>query len=116
MLSLTPSNYPLALFILKIYGKLNLQYYSINQGEGVYKSFINMIRPTDTAIPVPSHMFLIAEVLSDYERDMSWYRQYLSLIGRFIEIVRGSVQSSLLRKKFIDDFIQQLKKKGIDVK
>ncbi len=111
--NLTTPNYPLARYGLKIFGQLDFQHYSIGMVEKPYRSFIDMLKPMDTGIPTPPHEFLLAEVLCDYEKDLSWYREYLELIGEFLDVVKASGHSNTLFRLRIDMFIRQLQSKGI---
>ena len=113
--SFTPPTYPFARYAIKIYGREDIQYYMLSKYEQVYRSLISMFKPMNNGIPVPDHVFLLAEVLCDYEKDMSWYNQYLSLIGQYIDIVRSSVLSSSTNRRYIDDYVQLLNRKGLKV-
>lgn len=111
--SLTPPNYPLAKYALKIFGQLNFQYITISSVEKPYRSLIDMMKPMDSGIPTPPHVFLLAEVLCDYEDDLSWYNQYLDLIGEFVGIIKSSVHSNALYRLRIEKFLRQLESQGI---
>lgn len=113
--SLTPSNYPFVKYALKIFGQLNFQYTTIGGVEKAYRSLIDMLRPMKSGIPMPPHVFLLAEVLSDYEKDMSWYKQYLELIGEFVGIVKSSIHSNVVYRLRIDRFFKQLEAQGIEL-
>lgn len=112
---LTPPNYALARYALKIFGQLDFQFYSISTVEKSYKSFVDMMKPMDAGIPAPSHVFLLTEVLCDYENDLTWHTQYLELIGEFIDIVRSSVHSNTLSRLRVEMFLKQLKSQGIQL-
>lgn len=111
--NLTPPNYPLAKYALKIFGQLNFQYTTVSNVEKPYRSLIDMLKPMNSGIPTPPHVFLLAEVLSDYEDDLSWYNQYLDLIGEFVDIVKSSVHSNVLSRLRIEKFLKQLESQGI---
>lgn len=104
--SFTPASYAFALFIIKIYMKDDVPYSLLSKYEQVYHPYIDMLKPMKNSIPVPPHFYLIGEVLSDYERDMSWYRQYLSYMEQHIQIVGASVQGSSYKLKYVDDFMK----------
>lgn len=111
--NLTPPNYPLAKYALKIFGQLNFQYTTVSNVEKPYRSLIDMLKPMNSGIPTPPHVFLLAEVLCDYEDDLSWYNQYLDLIGEFVDIVKSSVHSNVLSRLRIEKFLKQLESQGI---
>lgn len=111
--SLTPPNYPFTKYALKIFGQLNFQYTTISNVEKPYRSLIDMLKPMNSGIPTPPHVFLLAEVLCDYETDLSWYNQYLDLIGEFVDIVKSSVHSNALSRLHIEKFLKQLESQGI---
>ena len=115
MSAFTPPTYTFARYAIKIYGNEDIQYQMLSKYSQVYNSLINMFKPVNKSIPVPDHVFLLAEVLCDYEKDMSWYNKYLSLIGQYIEIVRSSVQSSTTNRRYIDDYVKQLNMKGLKI-
>lgn len=110
---LTPPNYPFAKYALKIFGQLNFQYTTISSVEKAYRSLIDMLNPMKSGVPTPPHVFLLAEVLSDYQNDMTWYKQYLELIGEFAGIVRTAVHSNVVNRLRIDMFFKQLEAQGI---
>lgn len=110
---LTPPNYPFAKYALKIFGQLNFQYTTISSVEKAYRSLIDMLNPMKSGIPIPPHVFLLAEVLSDYETDMTWYKQYLKLIGEFAGIVKSSIHSNVVYRLRIERFFKQLEAQGI---
>ena len=83
--------------------------------EDAYHSFCDMMKAADK-IPIQDHVFLVAEMLFDYENDLSWYHEYLDIIGKYIGIVRSSVLGSSRGRQYIDDFIKDLNNKGIDIK
>ena len=112
----SPPTYPFARYAIKIFGREDIQYNMLSKYGQVYRSLIGMFKPMAKSMPVPDHVFLLAEVLCDYEKDMSWYNQYLSLIGQYIDIVRSSVLSSATNRRFIDDYVQQLNRKGLKIK
>lgn len=112
---LTPPNYALARYALKIFGQLDFQYYSISTVEKSYRSFVDMMKPMDAGIPVPTHVFLLTEVLCDYEKDLTWHKQYLELIGEFIDIVKSTVHSNTTSRVRVEFFRRQLKSKGIQL-
>lgn len=72
-----------------------------------------MLNPMKSGVPTPPHVFLLAEVLSDYQNDMTWYKQYLELIGEFAGIVRTAVHSNVVNRLRIDMFFKQLEAQGI---
>lgn len=111
--SLTPPNYPLAKYALKIFGQLNFQYTTVSNVEKAYRSLIDMLKPMNSGIPTPPHVFLMAEMLCDYEDDLSWYNQYLDLIGEFVDIVKSSVHSNVLSRLRVEKFLKQLESQGI---
>ena len=111
----SPPTYPFARYAIKIFGREDIQYNMLSKYGQVYRSLIGMFKPMAKSMPVPDHVFLLAEVLCDYEKDMSWYNQYLSLIGQYIDIVRSSVLSSATNRRFIDDYVQQLIRKGLKI-
>ena len=47
-----------------------------------------------------------------YEKDMSWYKQYMDLMERLIGIVRDSIQESSLKLKHVDDFLNYHQSQG----
>ena len=112
----TPSVYPFAYYVFKIYGKETVDYYLLGKFEPAYHSFCDMMKPIDKNIPAQDHVFLVAEMLFDYENDLSWYHDYLDIIGKFTDIVKSSILSSKRGRKYIDDFINDLNNKGINVK
>lgn len=112
---LTPPNYALARYALKIFGQLDFQYYSISTVEKSYRSFVDMMKPMDAGIPAPTHVFLLTEVLCDYEKDLTWHKQYLELIGEFIDIVKSTVHSNTTSRVRVEFFRRQLKSKGIQL-
>ena len=101
----TPACYPFALYIIKIYMQKDIQYSMLGTYEPTYHPYIDMLKPMKNSIPVPPHFYLIGEVLCDYEKDMSWYKQYMDLMERLIGIVRDSIQESSLKLKHVDDFL-----------
>lgn len=111
----SPPTYPFGRYAIKIFGREDIQYNMLSKYGQVYRSLIGMFKPVAKSMPVPDHVFLLAEVLCDYEKDMSWYNQYLSLIGQYIDIVRSSVLSSATNRRFIDDYVQQLNRKGLKI-
>ena len=113
--NLTPPNYPLAKYALKIFGQLTFQFITISSVEKSYRSLIDMLRQMESGIPTSPHVFLLAEVLCDYENDLSWYHQYLDLIGEFVDIVKSSVHSNLLSRLRIENFLKHLKSQGISL-
>ena len=116
MNSFSSSVYALMRYALKVFMHEDIKHYNmLPLYEQVYHSLITMLKPMEKTFPKYDHVFLLAEVLCDYEKDMSWYNQYLSLIGQYIDIVKGSVQSSAIQRKNIDDFVCQLNRKGINV-
>lgn len=111
----TPSVYPFAIYALNIYGKLDIEYYMLGKCEDAYHSFCDMMKVANK-IPKQGHVFLVAEMLFDYDNDLSWYHDYLDIIGKYIGIVRSSVLGSSIGRQYIDDFIKDLNNKGIDIK
>lgn len=112
---LTPPNYALARYALKIFGQLDFQYYSISTVEKSYRSFVDMMKPMDAGIPAPPHVFLLTEVLCDYEKDLTWHKQYLELIEEFIDIVKSTIHSNVTSRVRVEFFRRQLKSKGIQL-
>ena len=104
--SFTPSSYAFALFVIKIYMREEIQYSMLSKYEQVYHPYIEMLKPMKSGIPTPSHFYLIGEILCDYERDMSWYREYLNLMERHIKIVDASIQGSSYKLKYVEDFLK----------
>ena len=104
--SFTPASYAFALFIIKIYMKDEVPYSLLSKYEQVYHPYIDMLKPMKNSIPVPPHFYLIGEVLSDYERDMSWYQQYLGFMEQHIQIVGASVQGNSYKLKYVEDFLK----------
>ncbi len=104
--SFTPSSYAFALFIIKIYMREEIQYSMLSKYEQVYHPYINMLKPMKNGIPTPSHFYLIGEILCDYERDMSWYRDYLNLMEQHIKIVDASIPGSSYKLKYVEDFLK----------
>ncbi len=113
--TMLPANYPLALIITKLYAQKEIQYSSIGSIISLYKSFIDMVKPMDQAIPVPDHFFLLGEVLFDFEQDLSWYQQYIALMQRHISIVKSAVNSDNAQRQQIESFIGLINKKGIKI-
>lgn len=111
--SLTPPNFPLAKFALKIFGSLDFQYNTINHVEKPYRSLIDMLKPMHSGIPTPPHIFLIGEVLSDYESDPSWYKEYLELMAEYSNIVKCSIHSKALARVYMDFFHSKLTANGV---
>lgn len=111
--ALTPPNYAFAKYALKIFGQLNFQYTTISSVEKAYRSLVDMLKPMKSGIPLPPHVFLLAEALCDYEKDMSWYKQYLALIGEFADIVKSSVHSNVVNRLRIERFFKQLETQGV---
>lgn len=109
----TPPNYPFAKYALKNFGQLNFQYTTIGSVEKAYRSLIDMLRPMKSGIPMPPHVFLLAEVLSDYGKDMSWYKQYLEFIGEFAGVVKSSIHSNVVYRLHIERFFKQLETQGM---
>lgn len=112
---LTPSNYPLARFALKIFGQLDFSYQTISVVQKTYASLIQLLKSMDSGIPTPHGVFLIGEILRDYERNMSWYKQYLELIGDFASIVKESVHSNTQSRVRAEFFIRRMASRGIDI-
>ena len=112
---LTPSNYPLARFALKIFGQLDFSYQTISVVQKPYASLIQLLKSMDSGIPTPHGVFLIGEILRDYERNMSWYKQYLELIGDFASIVKESVHSNTQSRVRAEFFIRRMASRGVDI-
>ena len=102
----SPSSYAFALFIIKIYMKEEVIYSLLNKYDQVYHPYIDMLKPIKNGIPAPPHFYLIGEVLSDYVKDMSLYRQYLDFMEQHIQIVRSSIQGGSYKLKYADDFLK----------
>lgn len=113
--TMLPANYPLALIITKLYAQKEIQYSSVGSIISLYNSFIDMVKPMDQGIPVPDHFFLLGEVLFDYEKDISWYHQYVNLMGQHMSIVKSAVHSDNVQCQHIENFIEFLNKKGINI-
>ena len=101
----TPVIYPFALYIIKIYMQKDIQYSMLGTYEPIYHPYINMLKPMKNRIPLPPHFYLIGEVLCDYEKDMSWYNQYMNLMERHIGIVSDSIQEDILKQNLVEDFL-----------
>lgn len=111
----TPANYPLALFVAKVYAHEDIKYAMLNIIESTYHSFCNMIKPVDSAIPTPSRFFLLGEVLGDYESNLQWYNVYIDILSTYINIVKSSVHSNAIKSRNIDNFVKMLKDKNINI-
>lgn len=109
----TPPNYAFTKYALNIFKQVRFQYYELSKYESVFQSLIDMLKPMNAGIPQTPHVFLLTEVLCDYEADKSWYKQYLDLIGEFVGIVKRSVHSNTSSRLRIDMFYRQLELKGI---
>ena len=100
------SCYAFVLFVIKIYMKEEAQYSMLSKYEQVFHSYIEMLKPMIHGIPTPSHFYLIGEVLSDYEKNMSWYQQYLDFMEQHIKIVEASIQGGSYTLKYVKDFFK----------
>lgn len=109
----TPPNYAFTKYALKLFRQVHFQHYEISKYEGVYQSLIEMLKPMNAGIPTTPHVFLLTEVLCDYEADKSWYKQYLDLLGEYVGIVKRSVHSNTASRLRIEMFYKQLELKGI---
>ncbi len=112
---LSPPNYLLALLATKTYARLELPYSMVHDMDDVYKSFYTMILPVYIGIPSVDHYFLVAHLLSDYEKDTRLYKDYLSLMGQHLQIIGCSLAGNMLSRQRIDEFICNLNQKGISI-
>lgn len=117
MNAITPSGYSLALMIDNIYIHKGVSFTDLSIIEHSFVSYCEMVRDASSKIPVFDHFFLVAETLFDYEKDLSWYQKYVSLMSRHIEIVRDAIHNDSKRRKYVDEFIKMLKTKlpSIDI-
>lgn len=111
----TPACYPLALFITKVYAHEDVEYAMLNIIEPTFHSFCDMIKPVDGAIPTPDKYFLLGKILSDYEADIQWYNDYIDLLNYHINIVKSSIHSNSLKRRYVDDFVKMLNDKNINI-
>lgn len=113
---LSPPNYLLAQLVTKTYAHMELPYSMIYDIDGVYKSFYTMILPVYSGLASVEHYFLIAHLLSDYEKNTELYLDYLSLMGQHLQIIGCSLTGNMLLRQRIDKFINDLNQKGISIK
>ncbi len=102
--SLSPSTYPLALFIIKIYAQKEIQYSMLNRYESFYHTFISMIETIEKEIPKPNHVYLLGDILLDYDIKTTWYDHFLKLMKQHLNIVKCSVRNSLFKMIYVDNF------------
>lgn len=105
--SLSPSTYPLALFAIKIYEHKAIQYPMLNSYESFYHSFIDVFKSIEKIIPVPNHFYLVNELFPDSIND-KWQHYYQIIMKNHIALVRDTVQNSLFRVKYVDNFQNML--------
>lgn len=103
----SPDKYPLALFVVKLYARLNLQYEQVNLSEETYHNFCKMINPTYESIETPEEFFHIYHELCDYEGE-NYSEKYLKLMSDMIGIIVGAIEPSD-KKYHIDSFLGELK-------
>ena len=112
---LSPPNYLLAQLVTKTYTHMELPYSMIYDINGLYESFYIMILPVFRGLASVKHYFLIAHLLSDYEKDTRLYKDYLSLMGQHLQIIGCSLAGNMLSRQRINDFICNLNQKGISI-
>ena len=101
---LNPDSYAFALLVDRIYMHFNVKYTTLNTIKSPYIAFCDMLNNMYTKMPIFDHYFMLGEVLCDYERDLSWYKQYLELMFKHTEIIRKTIHNNARKLKNVDDF------------
>lgn len=109
-----PASYPFALFLNKVYSKANIEFHIAHLLEQPYKAYADMLKPMANGFPMTKRFFLLGEVLYDYEKDLSWYKSYLEIMKKHIDIVEGSIQNSQQSLENVMSFKHKLKIRGIN--
>ena len=112
---LTPSVYSFAVYGMKIYGNVDLQYYTLSRYENVYHSLYEMFDPMASKVPTFEKYFMLSEVIGDYEKDLSWHNQYIQLMEEYINIIRDAVINDKTLVTNIDSFITKLNQQGLKI-
>ena len=100
---------------MKIYGNVDLQYYTLSRYENVYHSLYEMFDPMASKVPTFEKYFMLSEVIGDYEKDLSWHNQYIQLMEEYINIIRDAVINDKTLVTNIDSFITKLNQQGLKI-
>ena len=104
---ITPASYSLAIFLIKMSCKKEVEYAMMKTQEQTYKSQMETLKSISNRLPVQGGYYLYEDIFMGNQGIMAWYHVYLELMGKYIAAIRDSIMGNTLLKWQADRILKE---------